>query len=233
VVDRDPSATNALDLHDDERTPVRLVPVVDVHQRGAYERFVKPSIDRIAGVLLTVITAPIIMVAVSLIWWKIGRPAIFRQNRVGLHGNEFTVYKLRTMRDDRRRLAAVGYGGDDRRVNHKSPDDPRHTEIGRFLRKWSIDELPQFWNVARGDMSLIGPRPELGHIVAQYEPWQHRRHEVRPGLTGLWQVSARGDVPMHEATDIDLEYLDSVSLMTDVKIALRTPLAVLGSQKGH
>jgi lipopolysaccharide/colanic/teichoic acid biosynthesis glycosyltransferase len=112
-------------------------------------------------------------------------------------------------------------------------DDPRHTELGRFLRKWSLDEIPQFWNLALGHMSLIGPRPELPSIVERYEPWQHRRHEVKPGLTGLWQVSARGDVPMHEATHIDVAYVDDVSLVRDVKIVARTPKAMLGSNKGH
>ena len=93
---------------------------------------------------------------------------------VGLGGEEFTVYKLRTMLPDRRSVA-VPIQGRDRRVNHKSPDDPRHVPLGRFLRKWSLDEIPQFWNVALGDMSLVGPRPELPHVVAKYERWQHRR----------------------------------------------------------
>lgn len=211
---------------------VRLEPVADIREAGIYERFVKPTIDRIVGIVLTIVTLPILAVVVPLIWWKMGRPAIFKQVRIGRYGREFTVFKLRTMQADRRTLAAVPFDGDDRRINHKSPDDPRHTALGRFLRKWSIDEIPQFWNVARGDMSLIGPRPELPSIVAGYEPWQHQRHEVRPGLTGLWQVSAR-DVPMHEATDVDIEYVEYLSFSTDLQIAVRTPGAVLGSQRGH
>jgi len=182
--------------------------------------------------VLTVMTFPILMVVVPLIWWKLGRPAIFKQKRVGLNGQEFTLYKLRTMRPDRRQTT-VPFDGIDRRVNHKSPDDPRHVPLGRFLRKWSLDELPQFWNVALGHMSLVGPRPELPHIVAKYESWQHRRHEVKPGITGLWQVSERGDVPMHEATGVDIEYVDSVSLKADIRILLLTVPAALGSQKGH
>ena len=159
-------------------------------------------------------------------------PIFFKQKRVGVDGREFTVYKLRTMLPDRRRNA-IAFDGDDRRVNHKSPDDPRHVPLGRFLRKWSLDEIPQFWNVALGHMSLVGPRPELPHIVAKYEDWQHRRHEVKPGVTGLWQVSERGDVPMHEATDVDIEYVDSVSLKADLRIMLLTVPAALGSNKGH
>jgi lipopolysaccharide/colanic/teichoic acid biosynthesis glycosyltransferase len=172
------------------------------------------------------------MIVVPLIWWQLGRPAIFKQQRVGRDGREFTVYKLRTMKEDRRKKVAA-FEGPDRRVNHKSPDDPRHVPLGRFLRKWSLDELPQFWNVALGHMSLVGPRPELPHIVARYQAWQHRRHAVKPGVTGLWQISERGDVPMHEATDVDIEYVDSVSFRKDLRILLMTVPAALGSNKGH
>ncbi|MDJ0924325.1 MAG: sugar transferase [Acidimicrobiia bacterium] len=209
-----------------------LVVVPDVGSRSFYQRAVKPLLDRFGGVIFSLLTLPILMVVVPLIWWKLGRPAIFKQKRIGLHGREFTVYKLRTMRPDRRRNV-VAWDGEERRVNHKSPDDPRHTPLGRFLRKWSLDELPQFWNVALGDMSLVGPRPELPHLVAKYEPWQHRRHAVKPGITGLWQVSERGDVPMHEATDIDVEYVDTVSFGVDLRVLLLTIPAAMGSNKGH
>lgn len=215
-----------------EAVQPRLRVVPDVATRGSYPRFVKPAIDRVGGVLLSIATLPILMIVVPLIWLKLGRPAIFKQQRVGAGGQEFTVYKLRTMLPDRR-STAVPIQGRDRRVNHKSPDDPRHVPLGRFLRKWSLDEIPQFWNVALGDMSLVGPRPELPHVVAKYEGWQHRRHEVKPGITGLWQVSERGDVPMHEATDVDIEYVESVRLRSDLRILLLTVPAALGSQKGH
>ena len=213
-----------------DQAHLRAVPLV--RPTGPYARIVKPTLDRIAGVLLTILTLPILLVVVPLIWKNLGRPVIFRQQRIGRFGKPFTVYKLRTMRPDRR-AKVVSFEGSDRRVNHKSQEDPRHTDVGRFLRKWSIDEIPQFWNVARGEMSLVGPRPELPNIVDGYEPWQHRRHEVKPGLTGLWQVSARGDVPMHEATDVDIEYVDNLSLMNDIRIIVRTPRAMLGSNKGH
>ncbi len=182
--------------------------------------------------MLSLVTLPILMVVIPLIWMKLGRPAIFKQTRIGLNGREFTVYKLRTMLPDRRQNT-IPWDGKDRRVNHKSPDDPRHVPLGRFLRKWSLDELPQFWNVALGHMSLVGPRPELPSLVANYEPWQHRRHLVKPGITGLWQVSERGDVPMHEATDIDVEYVDSVGFVMDVRVLALTIPAALGSNKGH
>jgi lipopolysaccharide/colanic/teichoic acid biosynthesis glycosyltransferase len=189
-------------------------------------------LDRLAGVVLSVVTLPIVLVVVPLIWSTMGRPAVFKQVRVGRFGREFTVYKFRTMSADRR-AGGSGVVDVDRRVNHKSDADPRHTEFGRFLRKWSLDEVPQFWNVALGDMSMVGPRPELPSIVERYEPWQHARHEVKPGLTGSWQVSARGDAPMHEATDIDIDYVDNVTFMQDLSIVARTPAAALGSHKGQ
>ena len=213
------------------QSPVLHV-VPDLTERSTYQRFLKPVIDRLGGVLLSLLTLPVLAVVVPLIWWKLGRPAIFKQTRVGVHGQEFTVYKLRTMRPDRRKNT-VPFDGTDRRVNHKSPDDPRHVPLGRVLRKWSLDEIPQFWNVALGHMSLVGPRPELPHVVAGYQDWQHRRHDVKPGITGLWQVSERGDIPMHEATDVDLEYVKSVSLWSDLRILFLTVPAALGTRKGH
>lgn len=198
---------------------------------NGYERFAKPVLDRMAGVVLSLVTLPLLMVVIPLIWLSMGFPAIFKQRRVGRYGEEFTVYKLRTMRHDRRVIEA-DFTGPDRRQNHKSESDPRHTKLGRFLRKWSIDEIPQLWNVALGQMSLIGPRPELPHLVAKYEQWQHMRHDTRPGMTGLWQVTARGDIPMHEATDLDIEYVRNLSFSADLKILLLTLPAMLGMRKG-
>ncbi|MEA3501852.1 MAG: sugar transferase [Actinomycetota bacterium] len=225
-------SAEAFDLNERfvERAQLRSVP--DVHERGVYEWGIKPVLDRLAGITLSLITLPLVLVIVPLIWATLGRPAVFKQQRIGRYGREFTVFKFRTMQTDRR-SSVVAISHNDRRVNHKSTADPRHTDLGRFLRKWSLDEIPQLWNVALGDMSLIGPRPELPLIVARYEVWQHRRHEVKPGLTGLWQVTARGDAPMHEATDIDVAYVNDVSFLNDAKIMLRTPAAVLGSKQGQ
>jgi lipopolysaccharide/colanic/teichoic acid biosynthesis glycosyltransferase len=210
----------------------RIDVVTATLRRRPYRRVVKPVLDRIAGVILTVLTAPLLAVLVFLVRRRLGPPAIFRQRRVGLHGREFTVFKLRTMNADRRNEQHP-IGHEDRRRTHKTTADPRHTPLGRRLRKWSLDELPQVWNLARGEMSLVGPRPELPSVVGKYEPWQHRRHEVRPGITGLWQVSARGDKPMHEATDVDIAYVDDVTFLGDLRIILRTPAAVLGRRKGE
>ena len=142
-------------------------------------------------------------------------------------GVPFTMYKFRTMRPDRR-AADLPFEGEDRRVRHKSPLDPRHTRCGRILRKSSLDELPQLWNVVRGDMSLVGPRPELVSVVKTYEPWQHQRHVVKPGLTGLWQVGRRdGNALMRDDTDIDLDYIRQLSIVVDLRILLTTIPAVL------
>ncbi len=193
--------------------------------RGVYVRLVKPAFDRVVGFCTFVVLAPLTVVVALAVRISLGSPVIFRQRRVGRDGEEFDVYKFRTMRRDRRRQQAPV--AQDRRENHKSDEDPRHTRVGRFLRKWSLDELPQFWNVVCGDMSLVGPRPELVEIVARYEPWQHLRHVVKPGLTGLWQISSRGAGMMHLHTDIDLEYIEKMSLVTDVKILVLTIPATL------
>ncbi|MGZ6962699.1 MAG: sugar transferase [Acidimicrobiia bacterium] len=192
---------------------------------GAYVRFVKPVFDRVVGFCIFVVTLPLTAVVALAVRVSLGSPVIFRQRRVGRDGKEFDVYTFRTMGQDRRRQHAPV--PQDRRQTHKSTDDPRHTGVGRFLRKTSLDELPQFWNVVRGDMSLVGPRPELVEIVARYEPWQHQRHIVKPGLTGLWQVSSRGSGMMHLHTDIDLEYVETMGPITDLKILFRTIPATL------
>lgn len=193
--------------------------------RGIYARGVKPVFDRCVGFCTFVVLLPLTGVVALMVRVSLGSPVIFRQRRVGRDGAEFDVYKFRTMGRDRRRAQLPIT--QDRRQNHKSADDPRHTRVGRFLRKWSLDELPQFWNVVCGDMSLVGPRPELVEIVARYEPWQHQRHVVKPGLTGLWQVSSRGAGMMHLHTDIDLEYIEKMGPITDVKILLLTIPATL------
>jgi lipopolysaccharide/colanic/teichoic acid biosynthesis glycosyltransferase len=130
--------------------------------------------------------------------------------------------------EDRRQGERRG-AGSERRLTHKSEADPRHTRFGRFLRRTSLDELPQLVNVLRGELSLVGPRPELPEVVARYESWQHARHGVKPGITGLWQVTDRcSGEAMHLCVSRDLEYLDRISARTDIGILLRTVPAVLG-----
>lgn len=204
-----------------------------IRKRGIYERALKGLIDRVVGLILAILTLPIVIPVAIAVFIDLGLPIMLRQERVGLDGKVFKVLKFRSMEPDRRDDRTTSFVGTDRRINHKSEEDPRLTPVGRFIRKWSLDELPQLWNVLLGQMSLVGPRPEMVKIVEQYEPWQHARHRVKPGVTGLWQISARGEVPMHEATHIDLEYVDSISFRTDIRILARTLPAALGSRTGH
>jgi lipopolysaccharide/colanic/teichoic acid biosynthesis glycosyltransferase len=193
---------------------------------GTYEGLVTRPPDAVVAAVALVLLLPLLAVIGLSVLLQCGRPVLFRQARVGRDGETFMIYKYRTMRADRRRHADE-WDGDCRRRTHKTLLDPRHTPVGRVLRKTGLDELPQLWNVLRGDMSLVGPRPELLALVERYEPWQRRRHDVRPGLTGLWQVSARGDRPMHEVTHIDIEYVDTLSAQSDLRILLATPWALL------
>lgn len=204
----------------------------EARQRGLYERVFKGFIDWVVGFMLAILTLPVLIPVAIAVFIDLGLPIFLRQERVGLNGKVFKVIKFRSMEPDRRASQPHPFVGRDRRVNHKSEEDPRLTPVGRFIRKWSLDELPQLWNVVLGHMSLVGPRPEMVQIVERYEPWQHARHQVKPGVTGLWQISARGEVPMHEATHIDLEYVDSISLATDLRILAKTLPAALGSRTG-
>jgi lipopolysaccharide/colanic/teichoic acid biosynthesis glycosyltransferase len=155
-------------------------------------------------------------------------PALFRQERIGRGMRPFTMLKLRTMVDGADRLVAglLDKTGADQRF-YKFQDDPRITGAGRWLRRWSLDELPQLWNVLRGDMSLVGPRPGLASEVEAYESWQLARLAVRPGLTGAWQVSGRSEVGFDDCVRMDLAYIENWSLRGDLVILAKTIPAVL------
>lgn len=195
-----------------------------------YVRVAKPGMDRLGGVALTVATAPVLLAALCVVRVLLGPGVLLRQPRVGKDGRVFPMYKVRTMRHDRR-LNQLPYEGPERRYSHKRADDPRHTTLGRFLRKWSIDELPQFWNVARGDMSLVGPRPELVSVVDAHDLWDHPRHRVRPGITGPWQISELRKRPLHENMHVDVEYVDDLSLRNDLTV-IRDTFAALRTGRG-
>lgn len=208
--------------------PLPRAMLAPVHDRPTrYARVVKPVLDRTIGLLATFLALPLLTLTATAIALTLGRPVLLRQTRIGRHGHPFTLYKLRTMHPDRR-TATRPIAFPDRRTTHKHPDDPRHTPLGRLLRSYSLDELPQLLNVLRGDMSLIGPRPELPHIVGTYQPWQHHRHTVKPGLTGLWQVTERGNGLMHEHTHLDLHYAHHVTFHHDLTILIRTIPTLLG-----
>jgi exopolysaccharide biosynthesis polyprenyl glycosylphosphotransferase len=157
-------------------------------------------------------------------------PVFFKQERCGLNGRLFTMYKLRSMvnNSEQARFELETLNEMDGPV-FKSSRDPRRTKIGKFLRKFSIDEFPQFYNVLRGDMSLVGPRPPLPQEVARYERWQRRRLSMKPGITCLWQISGRNEVSFQEWMKLDLTYIDNWSLLLDLKILLKTvPVVLLG-----
>lgn len=209
-------------------TPVDGVPVVQVSPPGytGLQHAVKRVFDLVvATLLLLVVAVPLLVLALCVRLTSPG-PALFRQQRVGLNGTPFTLYKLRTMRQDAEADLATVLDGEVG-VFYKPKDDPRVTPLGRFLRKYSLDEFPQLVNVLRGDMSLVGPRPQVPLEVAQYDDALRRRLLVKPGLTGLWQVSGRNDLSIDQGTRLDLYYVENWSLLGDVAIMLRTTREVI------
>jgi lipopolysaccharide/colanic/teichoic acid biosynthesis glycosyltransferase len=176
---------------------------------------VKRLIDVAVAASVLAVAAPVMAATAALVYADVGRPLLFRQDRVGLGGRIFELVKFRTMRHATDRDGRL------------LPDGDRLTRIGKFLRASSLDELPQLVNVLRGQMSLVGPRPPLPREVAGYEPDAIRRLRVRPGLTGLWQVSGRSDLSWEESLRLDLWYVDNWSLVLDLHILFRTARAVL------
>lgn len=200
-------------------------------ERTVYTEWLKPACDRLVACCALIVCAVPMLIVAALIGSTMGHPVLFRQRRCGLNGKVFNVLKFRTMGKDRRERKVCVL--DEHRVTHKSDADPRHTSVGKVLRRYSIDELPQLINVLRGDMSIVGPRPELESVVrGNYPEELKQRHYVRPGLTGLWQIYARGDGPMHENGEWDLEYVERISLLTDLEIICKTPFAMFGSGRG-
>lgn len=191
-------------------------------------RVIKRGFDLVvASATLLAAAIPMGLIAV---WIRLDSPgpALFRQTRVGENGKRFDMLKFRTMVAEAERLRdQVLVETEGGQLIHKRKGDPRVTRLGRLLRRYSLDELPQLFNVLRGDMSLVGPRPELPWLVDRYESWQRKRFAVPQGITGWWQVNGRSDKPMHLNTDDDLYYVYNYSLWLDLRILLMTPLAAL------
>jgi exopolysaccharide biosynthesis polyprenyl glycosylphosphotransferase len=188
----------------------------------------KNAFDRVAGLAILAILAPVLAVISLAVKLTSAGPVIFRQTRVGVDGREFKMLKFRSMVvDAEARRAELLARGDGNGVLFKMKKDPRVTSVGSFLRRFSLDELPQLWNVVRGDMSLVGPRPPLPEEVAKYSSDATRRLRVRPGLTGLWQVSGRSDLSWEESLQLDLRYVDNWTLTMDLVILWRTAHAVI------
>jgi lipopolysaccharide/colanic/teichoic acid biosynthesis glycosyltransferase len=173
------------------------------------------AVDIVVSSVLLVVLSPLFAALAIAIRLRLGSPVLFRQVRPGLHGRPFTILKFRTMRD------AVGPDG------RPLADEHRMTRFGSRLRSSSLDELPELWNVLRGDMSLIGPRPLMVEYLERYSPEQARRHEIRPGITGLAQVSGRNGLDWDDRFALDVHYVDNRSLRLDLKILWRTVLGVV------
>ncbi|MEC0123726.1 sugar transferase [Paenibacillus pabuli] len=180
---------------------------------GGYTDVMKPFIDFVIAVVLLLITSPVMLVAAMMIKLDSKGPVIFKQERYGKNGVKFNIYKFRTMRTDAPKYSA----------SPTASNDPRITRLGRILRKTSLDELPQLLNIIKGDMSFIGPRPEMKKIVEEsYTDLERRRFLVKPGITGLWQVSEARKEPIHHNLQYDFHYISNVSLKMDMMIIFKT-----------
>lgn len=216
--------------------PVAGLPLLHVEEPtfGGPPRVLKDIFDRLTAAVGLLLLAPFFIVAAVLIRLDSSGSVFFRQVRVGRDGREFQMVKFRTMVANAPELKVDLAGDDDGHgVLFKLHEDPRVTKVGQGLRRWSLDELPQLWNVVRGQMSLVGPRPPLPAEVEQYEREVNRRLLVKPGMTGLWQVSGRSDLPWDEAVRLDLYYVDNWSPIMDAAIILRTFSAVIRGQGAY
>jgi exopolysaccharide biosynthesis polyprenyl glycosylphosphotransferase len=192
------------------------------------QRILKRLFDLIIVIPMLILTLPLFGLIALLIKIDSSGPVFYRATRVKEYGETFEMLKFRTMVDHANdQLADVMFKDQKGKLHYKKPNDPRLTTVGRVLRKTSLDELPNLFNIIKGEMSLVGPRPELPELVEYYQPWQHMRFAVPQGLTGWWQVNGRSDKPMHLHTDEDLYYIQHYSIWLDIKILIKTVLIVL------
>jgi lipopolysaccharide/colanic/teichoic acid biosynthesis glycosyltransferase len=189
--------------------------------RKGFYPIIKRIIDIVLSLSALIVFLPLWILIILAIWIDSGFPAIFMHERVGKNGKVFRLYKFRTMR----------HGVSSEEFAPTSLSDKRITSMGRILRRTSLDEVPQFWNVLRGEMSVVGPRPEMQFIVREYDDMQKKRLIVTPGLTGLWQIFGRKDLPLHENAEYDYYYIMHRSLVLDLLIMIKT-ISVVISGKG-
>ena len=184
--------------------------------KGPYEKFIKRPVDFLLSLFALIVLSPILLVTAILVRVKLGSPVLFTQDRPGRDGKVFKLYKFRSMTDKRDEKGEL------------LPDEIRLTAFGKKLRSTSLDELPELVNIIKGDMAIVGPRPLLVRYLERYNAHQARRHEVRPGFTGLAQVHGRNAISLEEKFDWDVKYVDNVTFLGDVKIILDTVGVVLG-----
>lgn len=182
---------------------------------GLYRKYVKRPMDFVLALIAIIVLSPVLLVVAVLVRTKLGSPVIFKQDRPGLNEKIFTMYKFRSMTDKRDESGEL------------LPDSVRLTRFGRLLRATSLDELPELFNILKGDMSIVGPRPLLVQYLELYTNHQKRRHDVRPGLSGLAQVNGRNAISWEEKFNLDVEYVDSISFIGDIKIILGTVKKVI------
>lgn len=186
-----------------------------MHKKGFYEKYIKRPQDFLCALLAIVVLSPVMLVTAILVRIKLGAPVIFKQERPGLNGEIFCLYKFRSMTDEKDKDGNL------------LPDEIRLTKFGKMLRATSLDELPELINILRGDMSVVGPRPLLVRYLPRYNAHQARRHEVRPGFTGYAQVNGRNAISWEDKFDLDVKYVDSISFIGDWKIIFKTVKTVL------
>ncbi|MBZ5495127.1 MAG: sugar transferase [Acidobacteriia bacterium] len=227
AVDLFPAKVSNVSMEFLENVPLLTFSTTPDH---AASLFVKRVIDIVLSAVLLAVLSPLMLVVGALIKLTSRGPVIYRQIRCGLYGRRFMLYKFRSMKEGAEDvLWEIKHLNEMDGPVFKMRNDPRVTPLGRLLRKSSVDELPQFWNVLKGDMSLVGPRAPLPDEVREYSRWQRRRLSVKPGITCLWQVSGRNEIDFHEWMKLDLHYIDNWSLLLDLKILLRTfPVVLLG-----
>lgn len=214
-------------LHIDDESRIEVL----TKEESILYKFLKRALDIILSTLGLIILSPIILIVAILIKLESKGPVIFAQKRVGLNGTEFKMYKFRSMVQNAEELKEkLSKKNEMSGPMFKIKEDPRVTKVGKFIRKTSIDELPQLINILKGEMSLVGPRPSLPKEVAKFEPWMLKRLEVKPGLTCYWQVSGRSNIDFFEWMKLDLQYVNDRGFLLDIKLIFKTFFVLFGDK---
>lgn len=215
-----------------ERLQIEEQEIIQVErQKNILYEVSKRTLDFMGSFLGLVILSPILLIVAILIKLESKGPAIFSQSRIGLNGKEFKMYKFRSMVQNAEELKEkLAKENEMSGPMFKMKNDPRVTKVGKFIRKTSIDELPQLFNILKGDMTLVGPRPSLPREVEKFESWMLKRLEVKPGLTCYWQVSGRNNIDFYDWMKLDLKYVDDMSFWLDIKLIFKTVAVLFGDK---